>query len=575
MNSSPHKDKTICAIFTAVCAGLLALSGCGVSMPADIPAAKTEPTGEPDVVLDDHFGTTYEIFVYSFADSDGDGIGDLKGIADKIGYLNDGNVYTSGDLGVNALWLTPVFPSPTYHKYDATDYYSIDPAFGSLDEMDALTALCHERDMKLYLDLAINHTSDRHPWFADAAEYLRSLPEGQEPDPGDCPTLEYYNFTRTPGTGYEPLLKKDGKTETGWYYEARFWSGMPDLNLDSPVVRAEIASVMQFWLDRGIDGFRLDAVTSYHTDDHAKSAEFLSWLAQTAHGIKEDVYLVGEAWEGQSAYASFYETGVDSFFDFAFAGQEGTIAQIVRKGKGGKKFADQMAAEEELYSSYAPPGADGIVNAPFYTNHDMARSGGYYLKDAQNRIKLAQLLNLMQTGNAFVYYGEELGMRGSGKDENKRAPFLWAADDAAGERADHVCAGPDDMEDFEYAPYGDLETQAADAYSIWNYCRQAIHLRARHPLIARGKTVPSEKLSSDSVCAFYRRQSDSSSAEDLLILINLSSDSEVVDLGEEDYGEIGGEPALADALTVGVEEVTLEGYSLTLPGYGAAVLEMR
>ena len=581
--------------FAAVCAGLLALSGCGAAVPSDIPADVPEgipadlpidvqadiPITEkdritpPDVIVDDHFGTTYEIFVYSFADSDGDGIGDLKGIADRLDYLNDGNAFTGEDLGVNAIWLTPVFPSPTYHKYDATDYYTIDAAFGTADDMNALIALCHDRGIRLYMDLAVNHTSDLHPWFADAAEYLRALPDGGEADPDVCPTLDYYNFSRTAGTGYEPLLQKDGKKETGWYYEARFWSGMPDLNLDNALVRAEIASIMRFWIDRGIDGFRLDAVTSYYTDDPAKTAEFLAWLAQTAQGMKDDIYLVGEAWENQDAYAALYETGVDSFFDFAFAGQEGTIAQTVRKGKGGKKFAERMAQEEALYASYMPPGSVSAVNAPFYTNHDMARSAGYYAKDPVNRIKLAQLLNLMQTGNAFVYYGEELGMRGSGRDENKRAPFLWADDTITGERAEGTCDGPDDMEDFDSAPYGSLKTQAADDRSIWNYCRQAIHLRARHPLIARGKTVPSEELSSDSVCAFYRRAGDMPAEGDLLILINIGADGADVDLGEEDFGEIRGEPMLADALTVGEEVVTLEGFSLTLPGYAAAVLEMR
>ncbi len=552
------------------------LSGCGVYVPAENAAVSEDPVGEPDIVPEDHFGTTYEIFVYSFADSDGDGIGDLNGISDKLDYLNDGNVYSRDDLGVNSIWLTPVFPSPTYHKYDAVDYYSIDPAFGTIEDMDALIAGCHERDVKLYMDLAVNHTSDSHPWFAQAADYLRELPEGDEPDHEACPTFDYYNFTKEAKTGYEPLRDKTGKKETGWYYEARFWSGMPDLNLDSALVRAEIASVMKFWIERGIDGFRLDAVTSYYTEDHARSAEFLGWLSETARGMKEDVYLVGEAWENQDAYATLYETGVDSFFDFAFAGQEGVIAQTVRKGKGGLKFATRMAEEETLYASYAPPVSDGVINAPFYTNHDMARSAGYYAKDPVNRIKLAQLLNLMQTGNAFVYYGEELGMRGSGKDENKRAPFPWTAQEQApiyGKAGGYLCRGPADMEEFDSAPYGSLEEQSADELSIWNYCRQAIHLRARHPLIARGRTVPSEALSADSICAFYRCEGEVPATDDLLIVINLGKESTGVDLGQEDYFPGRTDIELTDFLTVDGSDVTLEGFTLTLPGYAAAVLK--
>ena len=219
-------------------------------------------------VPDDKNRTTYEIFVYSFCDSNGDGIGDLNGIRSKLDYIQD--------LGFDALWLTPVHPSSTYHKYDVDDYSAIDPAFGTMADYEALLKDCHERGIRVYLDLVLNHTSDDHEWFKAAADYFRELPEGWDPDPSYCKYCDYYHFTRKSGDGYAPL---EG---TEWYYEARFWSGMPDLNLSSDAVRSEIRDIMAFWLGKGVDGFRLDAVTSYVTGDAEANTEFLRWLTEAA-----------------------------------------------------------------------------------------------------------------------------------------------------------------------------------------------------------------------------------------------------------------------------------------------------
>ncbi len=564
-------------LFPALAAVLLLSSGCSGT------STQGKSAGDPDVVLADPYGTTYEIFVGSFADSNGDGIGDLNGILENLDYLNDGDPATREDLGVNALWLTPVFPSPTYHKYDATDYYAIDPAFGTLADYDALVSACHERGVRLYLDLAVNHTSVEHPWFTEAAAYLGTLPSGQDPDPAACPYVDYYVFSREQQTGYEPL----GGTE--WYYEARFWSGMPDLNLDSEAVRNELRNILGFWLDRGADGFRLDAMTSYYTDDHARSEEFLTWIAETVHQKKPGSYLVGEAWENQDAYAVFYKSGIDSLFDFAFAGQEGVIAQAVRSGKNGRRYVDRMIEEEELYASMS----GRYINAPFYTNHDMARSYGYYAKDTQNRVKLAMALNLLQTGNAFVYYGEELGMRGSGKDENKRAPFPWkdaavqgaegeadagaAEGTAGGADGGYLCAGPADMESFDYKPCGTLEEQKKDEQSVYNFCREMIHLRARHPLIARGRTVlPSEtviaaaELERCPQIALFIRQDSADPSKQLLIAVNTGAEQQEIGL-LQDQGHAW---SLSESLTTGTDHAELDkGGTLRLPGYAIAVLE--
>ena len=156
---------------------------------------------------DDNYRTWYEIFVYSFCDSDGDGIGDLAGVTSRLDYLQE--------LGVNGIWLMPIHPSTSYHKYNVSDYYAIDPAYGTMEDFDAFLAECQARDIHVILDLVVNHSGSEHPWFKAAADYLRSIGDG-EPDPADCPYLDYYFFQKSSGGGYCNV------TGTDWYYEARF-----------------------------------------------------------------------------------------------------------------------------------------------------------------------------------------------------------------------------------------------------------------------------------------------------------------------------------------------------------------
>ncbi len=529
----------------------MSISGCAKSTPAV-------------VIPDDNYRTTYEIFVYSFCDSDGDGIGDLNGVTEKLDYIGDNDPKTTTDLGCNQIWLTPVFPSPTYHKYDATDYKNIDPQFGSLEDFDHLVQESHDRGIRVLLDLAVNHTSVQHPWFEEAAAYLqKKAADGNklqitEADIESCPYLAYYNFAAAPSDGYAPLAGND------WYYEARFWEGMPDLNLDNEAVRSEIAEIAAFWLDRGVDGFRLDAVTSYYTEQAGKNIDFLSWLNDTVKAVKPDAYLVGECWTDQNTYAKYYESGVDSFFDFAFAGQDGIIANVVRGNKGAAYYAEAMQAEEALYREYNPD----FVNAPFYTNHDMARSTGYYAYDDGTKTKLAGALNLLMTGNATIYYGEEIGMKGSGKDENKRAPMQWS-DDAG---APGMCQGPPEM-DAVAMKFDSLKQQQEDPTSVWNYYRQAIALRNRIPVLARGTTTVLTELSNRDVCVFSRqmeeRANEAKPFVPALVVINPSKEVQTVDLTQTKYKT----SRLEGSLLVGEDEMQLKDGVLTVPAGSIAVLQ--
>ena len=489
------------------------------------PAENIQPQ-HSTLTRDDFCRTTYEVFVYSFCDSDGDGIGDLPGLISKLDYINDGDPAGGEDLGMTGLWLMPVFPSNTYHKYDVTDFVGIDPSYGTLEDMDALIAECHERGMTVILDLAVNHTSTAHPWFQEAAGYLRSLPPGHDAVKEECPYVWYYQFAREQYDGYVPL------PDSEWYYEARFWSEMPDL--------------IDFWLDRGVDGFRLDAVTSYYTDNPEAGIEFTRWLTRTAKEKNPSAYIVGEAWADQNTYAQFYRSGIDSLFDFAFAGRDGIIARTVNGTSGLRYFGEAMVQEEELYASLNP----SYVNAPFYSNHDMDRgaeyytdSGGEYNVDSSGesdmdsgtepnvygksaKIKLAEALNLLMPGNAFIYYGEELGMKGAGRDENRRAPMCWSDDPhAAG-----MCAGPAGMDEIRME-YGSLEKQASDPDSIFSYVREAVRIRESLSAIARGKTVLIPELEEDRFVGFLR----TGAAEQEMADADGAGDAD----GAEDIGNAG------------------------------------
>ena len=506
-------------------------------------------------VIDDNYRTYYEVFVYSFYDSDGDGIGDLQGLTSKLDYINDGDNTTDTDLGCNGIWLMPVHPSPTYHKYDVTDYYGIDPAYGTLEDFQAFLSACDERGIKVIMDLVLNHTSSEHPWFREACAYLRELGDG-EPDITQCQYFDYYHFTKEPTSGYSQV----GGTD--WYYEAQFWSEMPDLNLDCEELKEEIKSITQYWLDMGVGGFRLDAVKEYYTDSVPDNIEFLRWLTDTVKSQKEDAYLVGEAWVNISSYAQYYESGIDSLFDFSFAGAEGVIAKVMN-GSSAERYGTAVAELDETFGQYS----ESYIDAPFYTNHDMARSVGYYVgENADNRVKMAGAMNLFMSGSAFLYYGEELGMRGSGKDENKRAPMYWSKNaDAEG-----MCDGPADMDDFEMK-YDSLEEQEQNASSIYRYYRKAIKIRNQNPEIARGVAEYLAEVSSDRVCVLRKTYEGS----ELLLVFVTGADAESVDLSGL---TLNGHPVddsteVRAALVTGEEQITVENGVAKMPGYSVLVLK--
>lgn len=460
---------------------------------------------EPDII-DDNYRTCYEVFVHSFYDSNDDGIGDLNGLAKKLDYIQD--------LGCNEIWMMPIMPSPSYHKYDITDYENIDPQYGTLDDFDNLISKCHDKGINVLIDFVINHTSSEHPWFKAASEYIKSLGADEEPDAAVCPYVEYYNFSREVKAGYNKLQGTD------WYYESQFVDSMPDLNLENEAVRAEIDKIVGFWIDRGVDGFRLDAVIHYNDSDETQSIDDLAWLVSDIKSKKEDAYVVGEGWTTYREYAKYYRSGIDSMFDFDMAQQDGYIAKVLNglSNNGATTYANAITDIDTEIRKYT----DSYINAPFYTNHDMGRSAGYYNGDyASERTKMAQAMNLLMPGNAFLYYGEEIGMRGAANDPAKRLGMLWSDDSST----EGMCDDPEGAGNVEQEN-GSYDDQKDDPYSIYNFVKQTISIRNAFPEIARGTNTFESSLSDDKLCVFTREYN----GQKVVMIFNTSQESAKVDV---------------------------------------------
>ena len=340
----------------------------------------------------DNYRSYYQIFPYSFADSDGDGVGDINGIIAKLDYI--------ADMNFEGIWLTPVHQSPSYHKYDVVDYKTIDSKFGTLEDYDRLVEECHKRGMSILLDLVFNHTSSDNMWFE--ACYLAHL--------NNQTWNQYYDFYN---------FEKSGSARTGWssydsswIYESQFNAGMPDLNLQSVLdepegyLATELKDIMKFWLvDHKVDGFRLDAVTSYFTGNRPKNTQFLSWLNTTAKSIKSDCYIVGEgAWSGAAENAEYQTSGVDSFFLF----QHGYT------GTGSLSFATRL--EKASYLSSIDQDnktlVSGGIPAMFIANHDIARAYGIMQGGSDiNNIKVGYGLMSMCGGTTVWFYGDDIALR--------------------------------------------------------------------------------------------------------------------------------------------------------------------
>ena len=298
----------------------------------------------------------YEVFVRSFADADGDGIGDLRGLTDRLDALNDGDPTTTDDLGVTALWLMPVNESPSYHGYDVVDYAAIESDYGTTDDFRALVEAAEDRGIRIIVDLVMNHTSVQHPWFQDART------------PGSTHDDWYVWADEYPGVagpGGRPVWHADRER---WYY-GYFWDGMPDLDVETPAVTAALDEVARFWLeDMGIDGFRLDAARHLIEDGETleNTPATFDWLAgfrDRVHATAAEALVLGEVWDSTSMASRYVTDGaVDLVFEFDLAAQ---FLGAVRSGD-----ASSLRYTHEAIAEAYPPGG----YAAFLTNHDQDRT---------------------------------------------------------------------------------------------------------------------------------------------------------------------------------------------------------
>lgn len=496
-------------------------------------------------IIDDNYRNYYEIFVYSYCDSNGDGIGDIKGVISKLDYISD--------MGFNGIWLMPVNPSDSYHKYDVKDYYEIDPSYGTVDDFKKLIEECHQRGIRLIIDYVFNHTSTQHEWFKQAVEYLSSLAEGEQPDLSECPYVGYYHFiNENPNNGD---YYKAGSSS--YYYEAVFWNQMPDLALESDALRAEIEKNVKYWLDMGVDGFRLDAVKEYFTGETGKNVEVLQWFTDYVKNVKEDAFVVGECWDNASVISSYYASKITSIFNYPLAQYNGIIVSSVRKlgSSNAKTFIKNLM---NLYSSYSENNPE-YIDSPFLSNHDNTRVSAQCANDP-NLMKMAAGVLLTLNGSPFVYYGEEIGMNSKGdKDENKRLPMNWSVTDTTG--ITKAPSGADEVEQ-KFPP---LEEQLQDPMSIVNYYKRALRIRNENPEIARGEVSVVDALTTENVCTVTKEYEGSKIA----IVYNINSEAATVNLKTAGLDHM----VIRGYLTVDGSVVLLADGVLNLPPYSIVIIK--
>jgi len=436
-------------------------------------------------------GAVYQVYPRSFADADGDGVGDLRGLTEHLDHLSE--------LRVEAVWLSPIFPSPMADfGYDVADYRDVDPLFGTLEDLDELVAACHARGIRVVLDWVPNHTSDRHPWF-EAARSSR-----------DDPKRDWYvwrdGVEGGPPNDWVSAFDAVGPAwsfdeATGQWYLHSFMAEQPDLNWDNPEVEAAMHDVLRFWLDRGIDGFRLDAIVKIAKDPLLRSNgsavlrhhEAWSTIHERLRGIRRvvdeypDRMIVGEvdAWD-LHGLVSFLKDG-----DQLHLAHNLLVTDLPWSPEA---FGRSIEDFEELADQTCWP-------AWFFSNHDMSRAASRFGTDGQGAARARALLLMLYAlrGTPFIYQGEELGLPDAvvpperivdvdGRDP-ERAPIPWRPPSEAGPGAGFTDGEPwlPLVADAESLC---VERQAADPSSTLSLTRRLAALRATEPALQGGDQRP-------------------------------------------------------------------------------------
>ncbi len=453
----------------------MVLASCGLNQENKAMKSSITPIGQR---------VFYEIFVHAYYDSNGDGIGDLNGVTAKLDYLQR--------LGVSGLWLLPVHPSPSYHKYDVTDYYGIHPDYGTMEDMKTLLAEAHKRDIIVLIDMVINHSSSEHPFFVEARK-------GKE-----NPFRDYYVWSSdTLDQKENPWHWHKNQDDQEKYY-GFFWKGMPDLNFDKPEVREEMKKIGAFWLSGvGVDGFRLDAIKYIYPDSLVnKNVEWWQEYRASLEETGEDFFLVAEIWDESDYVGSFLNKGVHSAFNFdlSFA-----IEKMLATGKDpglGQLLRNIHKQYQEV--------ADEYQDAIFIKNHDQDRIMS--IVSDPRLAKLAATILLSLPGIPYLYYGEEIAMQGKKPDEYIREPMVWdlpGLDTGQTKWIEPRYSTPDKI-----VP---VSLQEIDPGSLLSHYRKLIALRKAYPTLATGTIKGLENIS-ENLCVYVL----SGPGEDILLIHNLT-----------------------------------------------------
>jgi alpha-amylase len=455
------------------------------------------------------YGVNYEVFVRSYADSNGDGIGDFNGLTSRLDYLKD--------LGVGGIWLMPIMPSPTYHKYDVVDYKAVDEEYGNQEDFQRLVEEAHKRGIRILVDLIVNHTGSDHPWFKSAI------------DSKDSPYRDYYVWANKDSIR-EQISKKttslDSDNITQWHpvngdtlaehYYGFFWGGMPDLNLDNPKVKHEFVEIGKYWLNEmKVDGFRLDAAKHiFPTDRAVDNHTFWKWFRDEMQKIKPDVYLVGEVWSKAENVAPYLK-GLPALFNFDMGY---AITGVV---SAGKDTIDIISKYKEINDFYKSSTSE-FIDATFLKNHDQNRILSELGAD-QNKARVAAAILFTLPGTPYVYYGEEIGMIGMKPDEYIREPFIWDYD-----------AKDKTQTSWEVPKYSTSETviplykQKENPSSLYSFYRRIIQYRNSSTVLTYGG-LDNAPVNIREVVSFIREKE----SEKCLVLHNISDVEVTIKLVEE------------------------------------------
>jgi alpha-amylase len=425
----------------------------------------------------------YEVFVRSFYDSNGDGIGDLQGLIDKLDYLKT--------LGVDALWLMPIMPSPSYHGYDVTNYLDVNPQYGTLNTFHQLMDSAHAKGMKIIIDYVMNHTSNDHPWFESSQSSTTS------------PYRDWYVWANAK----PPYDQGIWYLDNGAYYYAYFCNCMPDLNYRDTSVQNEMLNISGFWIDSmHTDGFRLDAI-QYLVEDGdtltntSGTHQFIAKFRKYYDVQNPQTFTVGEVGGPATPEIAGYvgDTQLNTCFEF-------NVASAILNSINGFSPVSLESEMSEVIKDYPY-----LQYCTFLTNHDQDRVFDQ-LGSNMAKMKLAAAVYLTLPGVPFLYYGEEVGMSGSGVDQNKRKPMQWNAAANSG----FTTGTPWESLNTNYATYN-VATEQADTNSLWNWYQKLIAVRHQEDALRRG-TYQQLYVNNSEVYSFMRAYQNDS----LLAIMNFS-----------------------------------------------------